>query len=145
MTERTDSQTSMIKNLAVHLRMGSNWSDSWIHTLSADLLRSLYGVRRLKLVVEADVDARVAQELLSNDALLQKCMASALIFQKMPLDEASIVTYDMGQRFYQRPWTSTDRIEIASHMEYLLLQELRPNEAEEPTEHGIMLTDCERF
>ena len=122
MMTRTIHQKRSIESIRLQMEFNSYGYKEWNTALNMPLVRSLYGLRRLRLRIEHEMDARTYEYAKSHNLLFTTSYCEGL--QKvstLPLTQVEIVARNPLYIPEHDLWTKADREDFAEGLRKILL------------------------
>ena len=122
MVTRTINQKRLIKSLRWHMRWDNFKNAEWNNALNMPIVRSMSGLRRLRLHIDRHMEATHYECAKSNNTFYESPWCEGL--QKvsiLPLAEVELVVDDPQCRWAIDSWKKIDRENFAEGLRNILL------------------------
>ncbi|CAD6582110.1 MAG: hypothetical protein ASARMPREDX12_000758 [Alectoria sarmentosa] len=118
----TINQRRLIKSLRLQMEWDMYMDKEWNNALNMALVRSLSGLRRLRLRIDQHMDARIYECAKSNKNIYTSIFCKGLQkISTLPLTEAEVIVKNPQYWPEDGVWTKADREEFAEVLRKLLL------------------------
>lgn len=122
MMTRTINQKRLIKSLRLQMEWDMYTAKEWNSALNMALVRSLSGLRRLRLRIDQRMEARTYECARRNNFLYTSLLCESLQkISTLPLTEVEVVVKNPQYWSEDGLWTKADREEFAEVLRKLLL------------------------
>ena len=119
---RTINQKRSIKSIRLQMELDFDGYKEWNTALNMPLVRSLSGLRRLRLRIESEMNARDYESARNHNLLCSTIYCESLQkISTLPLTEVEIVVRNPAHILEHDPWTKADREEFAESLRKILL------------------------